>query len=430
MKTSIIIRSKNEEKWLGHCLFMVRAQTDQDFEIILVDSGSTDSTIDIAKKFSVEKIINIKNYLPGLALNQGIEAASGEFIVCLSSHCIPVHNKWLSNLLSGLNDPEIAGVYGRQVPLPFTSASNKRDLLITFGLDRRIQVKDYFFHNANSVIRKKTWQHTPFSNTASNIEDRIWAKEIVEKGLKLLYEPDAPVYHHHGIHHGDDGARLEGTVKVLEGLESSFMQTPLPTSMLPQNVNLAVVLPITSHFNSLLLGPLITELKISLPAAQIYLVSELIEVKEFAGVNGLHFLQRPANLLPSSGATIEMLLKWSLESINQALSFPELVLYVNYLYSERPNGLFKNLLDECQYKGLDCVFPAVPDYSNFWFKRPDQGDFQMLGDWKPHQTKDPIYKAINGLGTITRVANLRAGKLVGGQIGLHTLDKIYDKTIS
>ena len=86
---SIIIRTKNEEKWIASCLRSVFKQTYRNFEVIIVDNESTDKTLEKAKKFDV-KIISIKNFIPGKAINDGIRASKGEFIVCLSGHCIPV----------------------------------------------------------------------------------------------------------------------------------------------------------------------------------------------------------------------------------------------------------------------------------------------------------------------------------------------------
>ena len=79
----------------------------------------------------------------------------GDYFVCLSSHCIPVNSLWLETLVKAMDDgSQYAGVYGRQEPMSFTSPADKRDLLLVFGLDRRIQSKDSFFHNANSIIRR------------------------------------------------------------------------------------------------------------------------------------------------------------------------------------------------------------------------------------------------------------------------------------
>ena len=69
---SIIIRAKNEEALIGEVLTAVYEQTVRDIEVILVDSGSTDRTLEIARKFPL-KIIEIRpeEFTYGRALNIG-----------------------------------------------------------------------------------------------------------------------------------------------------------------------------------------------------------------------------------------------------------------------------------------------------------------------------------------------------------------------
>ena len=67
----------------------------------------------------------------------------------LSAHCIPASRKWLSRMVKSIRQKNIAGVYGRQLPLHSTSPDDARDLLVTFGNENKIQKKDPFFHNAN-----------------------------------------------------------------------------------------------------------------------------------------------------------------------------------------------------------------------------------------------------------------------------------------
>ena len=183
-KCSIIIRTKNEERWINSCLNSIFNQKYNNFEIIIVDNNSSDKTIEKVKKYKIKKIININKYLPGKSLNLGIKKSQGEFIVCISAHCIPTNIYWLSNLVKSINSNEkFAGVYGRQQPMNFSSLSDKRDLLITFGLDKKIQVKDSFFHNANSIIRKSAWDKINFDESVTNIEDRLWAGKILKKKM-------------------------------------------------------------------------------------------------------------------------------------------------------------------------------------------------------------------------------------------------------
>ena len=80
-KVSIIIRTKNEERWIGHCLSMVFKQDYDDFEVVLVDNDSTDNTLAIASRYPIAHQVNIKKFKPGLALNKGIRISNGDFIV-------------------------------------------------------------------------------------------------------------------------------------------------------------------------------------------------------------------------------------------------------------------------------------------------------------------------------------------------------------
>ena len=128
---SIIIRGKNEEDWLGLCIKSIREQSFKDFEIIYVDSGSKDASVKIAKEYNVDKIKSIKKFLPGNAINIGIEESSGKYIVVLSAHCIPSSKNWLSRMVKSIKPKNIAGVYGRQLPLSGTSSDDARAVSYT-----------------------------------------------------------------------------------------------------------------------------------------------------------------------------------------------------------------------------------------------------------------------------------------------------------
>ena len=197
---SIIIRGKNEEDWLGLCLRAINKQLFKDYEVIYVDNESTDASINVAKTYKVNKIRKIKKFLPGNAINIGIKASLGKYIVIISAHCIPCSENWLSQLVNSIKNKDIAGVYGRQLPLQSTSSDDARDLLITFGNEDRMQKKDPFFHNANSIIKRSVWNKVNFDDKITNIEDRDWAKKVINLGYKIKYDSMASVYHFHGLH--------------------------------------------------------------------------------------------------------------------------------------------------------------------------------------------------------------------------------------
>ena len=124
-------------------------------------------------------------------------------------------------MIRPLKNKKIAGVYGRQQPMSYSSVLDKRDLITIFGLDKKVQINDPFFHNANSAFRKDLWKKIPFDNKATNIEDRIWGKKVISKGYKIIYEPKASVFHWHGVHQDLDPIRASNVVGIIENLDMS-----------------------------------------------------------------------------------------------------------------------------------------------------------------------------------------------------------------
>ena len=226
---SIIIRGKNEEDWLGLCIKSIREQSFKDFEIIYVDSGSKDASVKIAKEYNVDKIKSIKKFLPGNAINIGIKESSGKYIVVLSAHCIPSSKYWLSRMVKSIKPKNIAGVYGRQLPLSSTSSDDARDLLVTFGNENKIQKKDPFFHNANSIIKRSVWSKVNFDDKISNIEDRDWAKKVIKLGLHIKYDSKASVFHFHGLHQHNnyESFRAAAVNELIQQIDEDPDELPL-----------------------------------------------------------------------------------------------------------------------------------------------------------------------------------------------------------
>ena len=133
-EASIVIRTFNEEKHIGNLLRAIKKQDHKDYEVIIVDSGSTDRTLEIVEEFDAEVIkIEPRDFTFGYALNIGCEAASGKYLVFVSAHIIPTDNKWLSNLLIPFQDKKVAMVYGRQIGNSESKFSEKMDFERLFG---------------------------------------------------------------------------------------------------------------------------------------------------------------------------------------------------------------------------------------------------------------------------------------------------------
>lgn len=415
-KISIIIRTKNEEDWISHCLEMVFKQNETNFEVIIVDNESTDHTVKIAERFPVKKVLNVKNYLPGDALNRGIRASSGDFIVCLSAHCVPKDETWLSCLLSNFhNNLNIVGVYGRQLPVSYTDPQEKRDLLITFGRDKRIQKKDYFFHNANSMIRRDIWEDIPFDEKASNIEDRIWGKKVTEEGFHIAYEPAAEVYHHHGLHQGNPKERVSGVVSIIEKIDSDVVND-LPHSLLPENIDISVVIPINdsnklSNKKENLLNETLKNIRLSKYINSVYIVSN----HKYNSSNSVFWIDR-RKIKDASKLSIDNLLFKCLGLIESSGSFPALIMYINYEYLFKLDRIDELILER-QFNGYDTVFPGYEDYGNYWVQTEDSYE-QIDTSLNPRSERVPSFSSLYGQGCLTSASNIRKGKLVDGKIGI------------
>ena len=169
-KFSVIIRAKNEEKWIGHTI-----QSVLDFlpgaEIIIIDNYSSDDTIAICRLFSKPKIFSegsansyskfifskINNYTPGKALNKGIKLSTRENIMIISSHCV-IKKINYSTIQKDLSN--YVGIFGSQIPVYLGKKIQKRYIWSNFENKKKINYfskieNRYFFHNAFSFFKKK-----------------------------------------------------------------------------------------------------------------------------------------------------------------------------------------------------------------------------------------------------------------------------------
>jgi len=198
-ETSIIIRTLNEEEHIGNLLRAIEQQDYKNLEVIIVDSGSTDRTLEIAKGFPV-KIINIesRDFTFGYALNVGCKESRGKFLIFVSAHIRPIDNQWLFHLLAPLKNEKVAMVYGRQMGDSRSKFSELLDFKRIFGnssFDSDISLN--YANNANSAIKKNLWEQRAFDEYLFGLEDIDWAKYVTGEGYLVHYEPEAAIYHIH-----------------------------------------------------------------------------------------------------------------------------------------------------------------------------------------------------------------------------------------
>ncbi|MFH0771710.1 MAG: glycosyltransferase [Candidatus Omnitrophota bacterium] len=421
---SIIIRTKNEERWITACLSNVFEQDYKNFEVILVDNESADKTIEKAKQFNVAKALNCRDYLPGKALNLGIKQAKGDYLVCLSGHCIPVDSKWLGNLARNFEDMGVAGVYGRQEPMAFTSNSDKRDLTLVFGLDRRVQVKDSFFHNANSMIRRDIWQDTPFDETVTNIEDRVWAKKILQKGYKVIYEPEASVYHYHGIHQDGNIERCANVVRILESLNAGYGYKHIDIDKLNVVALVPVRGPIKHLNNTPLLSYTIRRALESKYIKKTIISTDNPELAKLAAELGAEapFIREAS--LSRDYVDLSKVLQYSLGKIEDLKIFPDIIVSLEITFPFRPAGLLDSMILRLAEGGFDSVIAARNENKAIW-KEKDGKIFQLDEGLTPRQFKEPTFIELKGVACVTHPEFLRQGSLLGEKIGIYELNNPY-----
>ncbi|MBI5138674.1 MAG: glycosyltransferase [Candidatus Vogelbacteria bacterium] len=199
VQTSIIIRTLNEERHIGNILVAISEQEYKDYEIIVVDSGSSDKTLEVAQKFPVKVIkIDGRDFTFGYSLNIGCRASSGKYLVFVSAHVLPTDKHWLGNLIKPFTDKKVAMAYGRQRGTNVSKFSEQRDFEYLFRDDvLNWNVVSDYANNANSAVRKSLWNERPFDEFLFGLEDVEWAKAMVQKGFSIFYEPTASVYHIH-----------------------------------------------------------------------------------------------------------------------------------------------------------------------------------------------------------------------------------------
>jgi len=198
-KVSIVIRCFNEEKHIGKLLKGIDEQvTDHDVETIIVDSGSTDKTVEIAKSYNA-RIIDIKpeEFSFGYALNVGCENATGDYLLFASAHVYPVYTTWVQEMIRPLLNNRVALCYGRQIGNELTKYSEHQLFKRWFPAESDFNQNYPFCNNANCAIKKELWQEQKYDELLTGLEDLDWAKKIQSKGYRIAYNADATIVHVH-----------------------------------------------------------------------------------------------------------------------------------------------------------------------------------------------------------------------------------------
>ncbi len=209
MDASVVVLTKNAGEGFAtllRCLFSQKF--DGLYEVIIVDSGSLDDTLEIAQHFPVKTFkIAPTEFHHGRTRNLGAELSSGKTVAFVVQDALPLSSHWLQRLVENFTAPNVAMVIGRQIPRPTTKPPERFFYVYSFP-EHRITITPgasdchrdcNFISNVNSAVRRDVWQQFQFSGNIITAEDKEFAKRILLAGWTILYEPEAAVYHSHDL---------------------------------------------------------------------------------------------------------------------------------------------------------------------------------------------------------------------------------------
>ena len=393
---SIIVRTKNEDFWIGKCLNEIFNQKYKNFEVILVDNNSKDKTISIVKKnFPKVKIINYKSkiFLPGKALNLGIKKSKGSLVAMISGHCIPKNENWLNNLVQNFKNSDVIACYGRQEPSDISEPNDVRDLMYLFGLDKKIQIKDPFFHNANSMIRKSTWKKNQFDETIKHIEDRLWASLVLKNGKKIIYEPNSSVIHFHGVGHHGNLKRVSTISKILKKSKSKNKRK-LIVCIIPLNK------PIKLN-GKYLVEKIINDINKIKEISKIFISTTDKKLEKSIIGKKIIILQRDKDL-QKKFLGLEYVLSKTYSRYIKKLN-PSHIMVAEEIYLNRPKNFFQSIISNFD-DNYESIVPIFKNNSNNIWQKDDSGTMQPLFKTSlPSEFVDhKIFEEAKGLGTLIK----------------------------
>lgn len=194
------MRSFNEGWVLRETLESLMSQTLRDWRLFVIDSGSTDGSMEIFRDFPVTRLVQIKpqEYIPGRVLNRGMEMTESDFVVFLNADATPANDRWLENLVSGATDAgNVAACFGRQIPRKDCKAPFKRDYEVCFGPQRKSASWDHFFSMVNSLVFRDMWKMRPFREDIQYAEDHEFSLYWKKSGKEIRYIDESCVIHSH-----------------------------------------------------------------------------------------------------------------------------------------------------------------------------------------------------------------------------------------
>jgi glycosyltransferase involved in cell wall biosynthesis len=201
---SVVIPALNSASTISYTLSSIFSNEfpKELFEVLVIDNGSFDETIEIAKRYPV-RIFRCPRRGIGPPRNLGIKMAKGSIVCFTDADCV-VENKWLKKIFTFFKEsPEIDGIGGPVLPYPFSQNNIQKltgdifmqeqmypsdETLVKFGSLRGL------LFGANSAYRKNALMSVGgFPEPGGSSLELCW--KLVTKKFVLIFNPDIKVFH-------------------------------------------------------------------------------------------------------------------------------------------------------------------------------------------------------------------------------------------
>jgi len=217
-RATVIMRTRNVDWVVGQALAALFSQHWSDFELLVVDSGSTDRTLELLQAYPHRRMpIEASDYYPGRVLNRAIADTHTELVVFQNADSVPLGPHALGRLVAAFDDPGVDAALARQVPRPDAHTWVRRDYGASFP-DAPRPPPWITLSLPLAAMRRSAWERHPFYEDAWGSEDTEWGAWATRHGLRIAYVRDAVVMHSHNY-----GLRQLYGRRFIEGEADAFI---------------------------------------------------------------------------------------------------------------------------------------------------------------------------------------------------------------
>ncbi len=208
-RAGLVIPTRNQAAELRRLLPLLLEQIPAE-NIVVVDSASTDGTIDVARGCGCRCVsIALRDFDHGATRNLGARSVPGEFIIFMTPDALVEGPGTLAALLEPFQDPSVGATYARQLPRPGAGPLERFAREFNYPPEPRVQsleslprlgIKAFFLSDSCAAYRREVFERMDgFPEPCVVNEDMYMAARMVLAGFKVCYAPEARVFHSHRL---------------------------------------------------------------------------------------------------------------------------------------------------------------------------------------------------------------------------------------